>query len=319
MRSMSDRVEKTAQRRAWLDTRALSLRSRVSPAVVAKFETAAAALDTYLDALQVQDIGPLTGSPLSPNVLRAVTRHDGTQAVLKLVGEPATGEIATLDAWTRAGVSCVPLLDSGVGTWSPEVTHMLLARVPGAPMTHRHMPSATSDIVRLLASAHLAPPPGVAALADELRPRLDTAEAIWRDAGLDPPSRVADQLAGIDGDRVLLHGDPVGMNLLVQADRAWLLDPAGVAGPVEFDAGRWVARCLAVASHDELGHLTSQAMLGDPTLRPNVLDACIAVELILEVRHRITSPDMFIAIGSDPATFDSQTRAMASTASRLLA
>ena len=183
---MSDRVEKASRRRAWLDARALSLRSRVPPAVVAKFEIASAALDTYLDALAVEDIGPLTGSPLSPNVLRAVRRRDGSQAVLKLVGEPATGEIATLAAWTRAGVACVPLLHSGVGIWSPEVTHMLLARVPGAPMAHRDMPSATRDIVQLLASAHLAPPLGVELLADELRPRLDTAETIWRDAGLDP-------------------------------------------------------------------------------------------------------------------------------------
>ena len=185
-------------------------------------------------------------------------------------------------------------------------------------MTHRDMPSATREIVRLLASAHVAPPPGVDLVADELRPRVDAAEVIWRDAGLDPPSGVADQLAGIEGDGVLLHGDPVGMNLLVEGERAWLLDPAGVTGPPEFDAGRWIARCLAVASHDELGHLTSEALLGDPTLRPGVLDTCIAVELVLEVRHRITSPDMFIAIGSDPATFDSHTRAMASTARRLL-
>lgn len=318
MRSMWDQVEKTSQRRAWLDARALSLRSRVSAAVVAKFEIAAAALDPYLDALDVQDLGPLTGSPLSPNVLREVRRRDGSRAVLKLVGEPATGEIATLAAWTHAGVSCVPLLHSGIGIWSPGVTHMLLAHVPGAPLPHRDMPAATTDIVRLLAAAHLAPPHGVEPLAEELRPRLDTAETIWRDADLDPPPHVADQLAGLEGGSVLLHGDPVGMNLLVEGDRACLLDPVGVAGPPEFDAGRWVARCLAVVSHDELGHLTSQARTGDPTLRSDVLDICIAVELVLEVRHRITSPGMFIALGSDPLTFDTQTRAMARTARRLL-
>ena len=312
-----DPTTEAEQRHELLRRRSLSLRDAASTEVWLTFERAAGALDAYLAGLALEDLGPLSGSPLSPNVLRAVRTSGGRAAVLKLVGEPRTGEAATLAAWTAGGVNSVPLLEHGIGAWTDGVTHLLVGWVPGEPMPHSEMAAATGPVVAVLAGAHLAKPAGVEDLADSLRPRLRTAEQVWSSAGLTPPVRVDELLSDVPGS-VLLHGDPVGMNLLVDRGSIRLLDPAGVAGPAEFDAGRWVARSLAVAGPGALAGLTETALRADPSLRPDVLDLCVAVELLIEVRHRITSRDMFLSLGAAASSFDADTATLAS-ASRSLA
>ena len=305
-----------ARRRAELETRRAQLRAVADGGALVRFERAAACVEPALTALGLTDLGPLYGSPLSANVLRRVRTRDGVLAVLKLAGNGDVGEATTLAAWTAAGVNAVPLLDYGLGRWVPQVVHLLLAAVDGGPLPHSEMAAWTTPVVVTLASAHLPAPTGVRPLAEMLAPRLGAASQVWEQAGLGTPPNILDRVSR-SGDATLLHGDPVGMNLLVGRDRVWLLDPAGVEGPAEFDAGRWVARSLAVAGPTALAPLLDTALRADPALRPEVLALCAAVELVLEVRHRVTSPRMFVSLGAAADTFDADTRALVDAAREL--
>ncbi|MGW7043235.1 hypothetical protein ACWGDT_11010 [Streptomyces avermitilis] len=129
------------------------------------FERAAEALPTYLAALELTDLGPMVGSPLSPNVLREVRLDDGSVAVLKLIGEPQHAEAATLAAWTAHRVPCAPLLDHGVGAHAPDITHLLLGKVSGVGLLHAEMAAATEQVVRLFHQAAPDTPGGSGALA----------------------------------------------------------------------------------------------------------------------------------------------------------
>ncbi|MGW2082614.1 hypothetical protein ACWCOW_37895 [Streptomyces sp. NPDC001939] len=210
----------------------------------------ATTINTAIAAL-VRDAGVddrVAGSPLSANVLREVRLGDGSLAVLKLIGEPQSAEAATLAAWTAHRVPCAPLLDHGVGAHVPDVTNPLLGKVLGSELPHAEMAAATAtaQVVRLFRRAHLKPPAEVEPLHGFLSPRLHEAVQIWRESGLPPPDDALRVLTDPDIEPVLLHGDAVGFNLLRSGDELALIAPAGVYGPAEFDAARWVARCLAV-------------------------------------------------------------------------
>ncbi|MFE4772985.1 hypothetical protein [Streptomyces sp. NPDC056713] len=286
---------------------------------MASFERAAEALPAYLAALELTDVGPMAGSPLSANVLREVRLGDGSLAVLKLIGEPQSAEAATLAAWTAHRVPCAPLLDHGVGAHVPDVTHLLLGKVPGAALPHTEMAAATTQVVRLFRRAHLKPPAEVEPLHGFLSPRLHEAVQIWRESGLPSPDDALRVLTDPDIEPVLLHGDAVGFNLLRSGDGLALIDPAGVCGPAEFDAARWVARSLAVTGPGALDALTEVALSADPLLQRSRFDACVAVELVIEVRHRITSPHLFLSVGAPAQTFSADTRLLAEAATRRLA
>ncbi|MGW6143981.1 hypothetical protein [Streptomyces sp. NPDC055140] len=285
---------------------------------VTSFERAAEALPTYLAALELTDLGPMVGSPLSPNVLREVRLGDGSVAVLKLIGEPQHAEAATLAAWTAHRVPCAPLLDHGVGAHAPDITHLLLGKVSAVGLLHTEMAAATEQVVRLFLQAHLTPPAGVARLQDFLGPKLHNAIRIWHEAGLPSPDGVLHILEDPAIEPVLLHGDAVGFNLLRSEGELALIDPAGVCGPAEFDAARWVARCLAVTGPSTLAALTETALSADPSLSRRLFDMCVAVELVIEVRHRITSPHVFLSIGAPAQTFTADTRRLAKAAAHRL-
>lgn len=264
-------------------------------------------------------MGPMAGSPLSANVLLEVRLGDGSVAVLKLIGEPQSAEAATLAAWTGHQVPCAPLLDHGIGAHVPDVTHLLLGKVPGAALPHMEMAAATEQAVHLFRRAHLTPPTEVVPLHRFLGPRLREAVQIWREAGLPSADGALRVLADLETGPVLLHGDAVGFNLLKSEEGLVLIDPAGVCGPAEFDAARWVARCLVVAGPGALDGLTETALSADPLLQRPLFDACIALELVIEVRHRITSPQVFLSVGAPAETFTADTRLLAEAATRRLA
>ncbi|GAA5702504.1 hypothetical protein SM007_28270 [Streptomyces avermitilis] len=294
----------------WLSDRREALKA-TSRERATSFERAAEALPTYLAALELTDLGPMAGSPLSPHVLREVRLGDGSVAVLKLIGEPQHAEAATLAAWTAHRVPCAPLLDHAVGAHAPDITHLLLRKVSGVGLLHAEMAAATEQIVRLFHQAHLTRPAGVARLQDFLGPKLEDALRVWNEAGLPSPDGVLHVLEDPAIEPVLLHGDAVGFNLLRSGDEFALIDPAGVCGPAEFDAARWVARCLAVTGPSALSGLTETALSADPSLSRRLLDVCVAVELVIEVRHRTTSPHVFLSIGAPAQTFTADTRRLA--------
>ncbi|MGW8687768.1 hypothetical protein ACWGNN_43465 [Streptomyces sp. NPDC055817] len=136
------------------------------------------------------------------------------------------------------------------------------------------MAAATAQVVRLFRRAHLQPPAEVEPLHGFLSPRLHEAVQIWRESGLPSPDDALRVLTDPDIEPVLLHGDAVGFNLLRSGDELALIDPAGVCGPAEFDAARWVARSLAVTGPGALDALTEVALSADPLLQRPRFDAC---------------------------------------------
>jgi streptomycin 6-kinase len=181
------------------------------------------------------DVGEPFG--LSFNWVTAVTRADGTPAVLKL--GPATAghlrvEAAALDAFDGHGA--VRVLDR-----DDERGALLLERaIPGTRA--RGHDEAVVDVMRRL---HHDPPPGcpLPALATL---RTAFADHLDRFPGDDPlPHRWVDRANQLFLDldasaerSVVLHGDLHHDNVLAATREPWLaIDPAGIIGDPGFDAG----------------------------------------------------------------------------------
>ena len=120
------------------------------------------------------------------------------------------------------------------------------------------------------------------------------------------------------GDQRLLHGDAVGMNMLLTASGPALIDPAGVWGPREFDAARWVVRGLAVAHPSTLDARLEEALCADDTLEEEVLQICAGVELALEAHQRMVNPQMFLTSSGPLGDFDERVALMVSKAQHFL-
>lgn len=272
-----------------------------------RFDRAAAALPAYVDALGMEVVRPLFGAPSSPNILREVRDATGRRAVLKLIGSDARGEVATLEAWTTAGVPCPLLLHAGYGRYVEGVTHLLLDWVDGDPLPHREMPGATSEAVALFGRGHLPPPAGTTPLAQFLQRRFETSLTACRLAGLPVMSTMERALDAAVDRAVLLHGDAVGFNLLHRSGDLVMLDPAGVQGPREHDAATWVARALVVPGPAALPELIETALAADRSLDKATFHHWLGVELIIEAGYRLRTPDVMASIGADVDSFDEDT------------
>ena len=179
---------------------------------------------------------------LSYNYVCAATRNDGTQAVLK-IGVPnfeLTSEINTVRLY--AGQGACRLLEADA-----EKGMLLLERLrPGTMLaTLQDDDQATEIAAEVLKKIHRPVPQegnfiSLRGWFDELkklRPRFG--------GGTGPfPERtfviveglIRDLFAG-DPPQVLLHGDFHHYNILF-SERGWLvIDPKGVAGPAEYEAG----------------------------------------------------------------------------------
>jgi len=180
------------------------------------------------------EIGPpLHGGLLS--AIHEVTRADGSDAVLKISGpwSPYSDEVVALRAWN--GGPAPSLLETDA-----ESRALLLERI----MPGTHPDSAPVDVVAgLQRTLHVEPPPGLPALADAVRGRIEDAVRGGRASeqkghwaletvsalGRDPP------------DPVLVHGDFDERNLLLCERRGLVaIDPIPCAGDPAYDAGYWV-------------------------------------------------------------------------------
>lgn len=280
---------------------------------------AAEAVPVIARALDLRVEGDLHGSPLSPNALRLVRTSEDELAVLKVVPGLVAGEIEALKSWTSAGVPCPAVLSHGRGTIVTGVTHLLLSHVSGTPVTHLDMPDWTPTVVAAVSRGHIDAPPTAVLLADFLRPRVARFLAVWKANDLPTLGDVETVLAGMGpGDR-LLHGDLVGLNLLTTSSRAvTFIDPVGLRGPAEFDAGRWIGRCHVSLGAAGLQDLIHAAPLADPSLDDRLLGRCVGVELVIEVAHRTTQPAIFLNLGATPLGFAARTADLAELAVDLL-
>jgi streptomycin 6-kinase len=195
----------------------------------------------------LSDLALEPGAPfdLTYHWVMAVTRADGTQAVLKL-GVPGAEHLAVEAAALRAwgGRGAVRLLGHDAGRGA-----LLLERAePGtraAALVPHEDSTATGALIGVMRELHAAPPPaaGVPALG-ELAADFD---AYLRTYPVDGPmprrlvqtaARLFADLCASAPDTVLLHGDLHHDNVLCAGRQPWLaIDPHGYVGDPGYDVG----------------------------------------------------------------------------------
>jgi len=178
----------------------------------------------------------------------AVTRSDGTPAVLKL-GPTGPGhlahEAAALDAFDGRGAVRLLAYDGACGA-------LLLERAePGSMARYlvpKHDGEATAAAVAVLRRLHRRPPPHCS--LPQLEDEAECFAAHQRAYPGDDPvprrlveraGRLFDELCATAPTRVLLHGDLHHDNLLSATREPWLaIDPHGVVGDPGYDVGALV-------------------------------------------------------------------------------
>jgi streptomycin 6-kinase len=179
---------------------------------------------------------------LSYNYVCAVTRADGTPAVLKL-GVPnreLTSEIKALRVYAGQGACRLLEADAGRGM-------LLLERLqPGTMLATLEDDDRATEIAAEVMQAIRHPAPegdGILSLRgwfDELkklRPLFCGGTGPFPEKTVEIVEEMIRDLFAEDQPQVLLHGDFHHFNILL-SERGWLvIDPKGVAGPAEYEVG----------------------------------------------------------------------------------
>lgn len=199
-----------------------------------------AVLAELLRALGVVDGGRL-GLVDSRNHARRVEHPRFGACVLKLTVVAVGDEVGALAAWNDAGLGgrVVPALhDHGTcAGWAWSVQQ----RCPGRAGWVNEPLLATGDALAVCDVLHVPLPAGHG--FGDVRDRLDRRLGALAGTELAGPARVVrDAVAGLEAGSVLVHGDFAANNVLAGAGSPVVIDPAGLAGPAEYDAARWIAR-----------------------------------------------------------------------------
>ena len=179
---------------------------------------------------------------LSYNYVCAVTRADDTPAVLK-IGVPnveLTSEIKALRVYAGQGACRLLEADADQGL-------LLLERLqPGTMLATLKDDDRATEIAAEVMQAIQRPVPernGFLSLCgwfDELkglRPRFGGGTGPFPEKTVEIVEGLVRELFAEDRPQVLLHGDFHHFNILL-SERGWLvIDPKGVAGPVEYEVG----------------------------------------------------------------------------------
>jgi streptomycin 6-kinase len=179
---------------------------------------------------------------LSYNYVCEARRKDGTPVVLK-IGVPErelTSEINTLRLWDGQGACRLLEADAEQGM-------LLLERLsPGEMLvTLEDDDQATEIAAEVMRKIHRPVPQQAGFLSllgwfdglKELRPRFGGGTGPFPEQTFALVERLIPELFAEDRPQVLLHGDFHHFNIL-SSERGWLaIDPKGVAGPAEYEAG----------------------------------------------------------------------------------
>jgi streptomycin 6-kinase len=183
--------------------------------------------------------------PLSYNYVCSATRVDGTPAVLK-IGIPnreLNSEINALKVYRGEGA--VRLFES-----APDLGMILMERLqPGNILSTLADDDHATEIAAGVMKVIQRPPPednGFIKLQgwfDELsnlRPRFAGGTGPFREKTVEIVEQLVRELFEENHPNVLLHGDFHHFNIL-SSDRGWLvIDPKGVIGPAEYEAGPYL-------------------------------------------------------------------------------
>jgi streptomycin 6-kinase len=201
------------------------------------------------------------GSELPGGVLalvREAATADGREAVLKVAGpwDRTADEARCLRLW--AGGAAPELLGA-----DPARGALLLERIRPGMAARNAGPVAVASVLRALRAS---PPPGLRALRDVARRRVERAAARGnrRRDEADRALAVVDALEAEAPPPVLLHGDFDERNLLVCEHRGLAaIDPLPCAGDPAYDAAYW-AHANGRPGRRERQHAIADALGLDP-------------------------------------------------------
>jgi streptomycin 6-kinase len=203
---------------------------------------------------------------LSYNYVCAAARGDGTQAVLK-IGVPnreLTSEIHTLRLYNGQGACRLLEADAEAGM-------LLLERLrPGSMLvTLQDDDRATAIAADVMKKIHRPVPPqeeflslgGWFAELKKLRPHFVGGTGPFPEKTFATVEGLLRELFAEHHPQVLLHGDFHHFNIL-SSERGWLvIDPKGVSGAAEYDAGPLLTNPFnIVLSESEALHRTERRM-----------------------------------------------------------
>jgi streptomycin 6-kinase len=185
------------------------------------------------------------------SIVFPVTLRDGTPAVLKIQWPHSESdhEHEALRAWNGHGA--IQLFE-----FDPDEHALLVERCePGDHLSTVDPDHAIEVLAEMLPRLWVPAGPPFRALADECAEWREQLPSLWERAGrpfdaamLETALEAMDQLGGTQGERVLVHQDLHGDNVLRAAREPWLaIDPKPLAGEREFSLAPIIRSC-------EFGH-----------------------------------------------------------------
>ncbi|HEY6312977.1 MAG TPA: hypothetical protein VIY52_19545 [Streptosporangiaceae bacterium] len=258
----------------------------------AEFDTAIGAYRRLVDRLAIESDVRSLATPESRNIVRLVTRADGSAAVLKVMGhgrEPGEGEV--LRGWHEHGLPCVNPLDWGYVRLSGPgadrmATFVLTAYVEGEPLIHqaadpqREKEQQLEELLDFIQPFHsvVLNVSTARSWSDRMGLHLKWTMPLITAAGFREPEGWREKLQILsDRGRTVIHGDPAA-NVLRTPSGLILLDPPGaLVASREADVAQI---CSQVGGAALAWQMITKACDLDPTLHPEAL-ACLAGITIL--------------------------------------
>jgi hypothetical protein len=194
----------------------------------------------------LRSLSPGTGRPQL--LLLFESDHHGP-VVLKVYGRRRPNEAAVQRLWADAGISTIPIIQSGDDPSSWLLMPFIKAsRVGGVDTSTEDWLRLGHDLARVIAVAHRTFSASIVEplqLCDGIGRHLEGAVRALERHGYRPPDgwRMKAQQFHTSGSPTLLHGDLTPVNLMrKRTGQLVFFDTCGYTGPAEFDAARWCAR-----------------------------------------------------------------------------
>ena len=269
-----------------------------------EFETAIRAYRRLVERLAIESDMRSLATPESRNIVRLVTRADGSAAALKVMGhgrEPGEGEV--LRGWRQCGLPCVNPLDWGYDRppgrgASRTASFIMTAYIEGEPLAH---PAADSleekerqleellDFIQPFHSAALNVSTG-RSWSDRMWLHLKWTVPLITAAGLREPEGWREKLQILsDRGRTIIHGDPAGANILRTSSGLILLDPPGaLVASREADVAQI---CSQVGGAPLAPRMIAKACDLDPTLYPEALACLTGINILVWTGYLLVGHD----------------------------
>jgi Ser/Thr protein kinase RdoA (MazF antagonist) len=284
-----------------------------------EFEAAIHAYRHLVDRLAIESDVKSLATPESRNIVRLVTRADGSAVVLKVMGhgrEPGEGEV--LHGWRQHGLPCANPLEWGYerlpGRGIGRIASFILTTyIEGEPLIHKTSDSVEEkerqleELVEFIQPFHsvaMNVPTG-RSWSDRMWLHLKWTMPLITAAGFREPEGWREKLQILsDRGRIVIHGDPAGGNVLRTPSGLILLDPPGaLIASREADVAQI---CSQVGGAALAQRMIAKACDLDPTLHPEALACLAGINILVWAGYLLVGHDNPDILKDRRADHDSQ-------------